>query len=252
MRQKAVGRKLVGLAAGLLPVAIFLQPTALMDPIRLTIALVPLALYLICLAAIHLRARPTIWNGAADNTYLAGALVGLVLVGPMDSLMPYSSPLPGYYLWLLMLLLYALGVTMWNLVARPRLVIFHATAEQVRAALEQLALRTEPEAAIAGNSFLLPQTGVHFHVDSYAALGTVSLVALGDQQSYSGWRRLRSELAQSLNATEAPRTMQGYIFAAMALVMFLGAIAPLHRVDYQAAKKQVREILRLPPQSDVG
>ncbi len=223
-----------------------------MDPIRLAIALVPLALYLVWLAAIHFRARPTIWTGSADNAFLASGLVGLVLVGPMDSLMPYSSPLPGYYLWLLMLLLYSLGVTMWNLVARPRLVIFHTTAEQVRAALEQVAARTEPEAAIAGNSFLLPQAGVHFHLDCYAPLGTVSLVALGDQQSYSGWRRLRSELAQSLESTDAPRTAHGYILAAMAIVMLIGGLAPLRRVDYQTAQKTMREMLRLPPPADVG
>jgi hypothetical protein len=223
-----------------------------MDPIRLAIALVPLAAYLVVLAAVHLRPRPTIWTGTTDNGYLAAGLVGLLLVGPMDSVMPYSSPLPGYYLWMLILLLYALSVTMWNLVARPRLVIFHTTGDQIRAALAQIMARSEPEGTAAGDSFVFPQAGMQFHLDSYPPLGNVTLAALGEKQSYTGWRRLRSELEQALNAADAPRTYHGYILGALSLALLVCALAPLPTIDRKTARRTMHEMLRLPPSADTG
>ncbi len=223
-----------------------------MDPVHLAIALAPLALYLLGLGAIHLLGRPVVVSGALDTGFLALGLVGLLIVGPMELAMPDASLLPGIYLWALMLTLYVLGVTLWNLMARPRLVIYHCTPQQVRRGLEQIIARLEPQAALAGDSFVLPQFGVQFHLESYSALANVSLVAIGDRQSHSGWRRLRWELAQTFEGALPAHRFRGYALATAGIAMIVWTLLQLSAMDHLAATRKVNEILRQPPPTDSG
>ena len=59
-----------------------------MDPLHLSIALSPLAVYFVLLGIINLSARPQLTTGARDTAALAVGLSGLVVVGPMELFLP--------------------------------------------------------------------------------------------------------------------------------------------------------------------
>ena len=77
-----------------------------MDSFRLCLALGPLAIYLLLLGAINLSRRPFLITGARDLAALGVAVAGLVVVGPVELLLPedaihvYQS-----YVWLLLVVM---------------------------------------------------------------------------------------------------------------------------------------------------
>jgi hypothetical protein len=218
-----------------------------MDPLYLAVAFVPLALYLIGLGAVHLRSRPTVWSGTLDTAALGAAVSGLVVAGPMDLFLPEASPLSGLYLWLLMLTLYVLGITLWNLLARPRVVIFNITLEQLRPVLVELIRRLDEEASSTGDSFLLPQLGVQFHIERYLPLHNISLVAIGDRQSFSGWRRLQTELKGALTGVRRASRLPAFGFLAVGVVMLGFTLGLAAAMGGPALRAKLRDLLRIPP-----
>ncbi|HKD35719.1 MAG TPA: hypothetical protein VKB78_02935 [Pirellulales bacterium] len=221
-----------------------------MDPLYLAIAFVPLALYLIGLAGIHLMPRPIVWTGALDVAALGAGVSGMIVAGPMDLFLPESSPMSGMYLWMLMLTLYVLAITLWNLLSRPRLVIFNITAEQLRPMLSELVKKLDEGANSTGDSFLLPQVGLQFHIERYLPFYNVSLVAIGDRQSFSGWRRLRSELAAALAEVKPASRIPGFAFLVVGLVMLSSAVALAAGMDRTRLRHEFRDLLRIPPGED--
>ncbi len=221
-----------------------------MDPFYLAIAFVPLALYLIGLAGVHLMPRPIVWTGALDIAALGAALFGMVVAGPMDLFLPESSPLPGIYLWMLMVTLYVLAITLWNLLSRPRLVIFNITSEQLRPVLAELVKRLDEGASSTGDSYLLPQIGLQFHIERYLPFYNVSLVAIGERQSFSGWRRLRTELAAALAAVKPASRVPAFAFLTIGLVMLISTIGMAATMDRTRLRHEMRDLLRIPPGED--
>jgi hypothetical protein len=221
-----------------------------MDPLHLAVAFVPLALYLLGLGVVHLRRRPIVWSGTLDTTLLAAAVAGFVIVGPMELFMPDSLPLPGGYVWLLMLSVYTLSVTLWNLLARPRLVVFHLSAEQLRPLLAEVVRRMDSQAGSTGDCFLLPQIGVQFHIEYYPPLRNVCLAAIGDRQSFSGWRRLQAELATALRRIKIADGRQGYGLIAVGLLMIVAPLCLLIGMGGAAVEQKFRDLLREPAASD--
>ncbi|MFM7107161.1 MAG: hypothetical protein ACKOZU_00890, partial [Planctomycetaceae bacterium] len=113
-------------------------------------ALVPPGLYLVAVAARHLRRRPTAVSGAADVALLAAALAGLVLVGPMELLQP--AGVRGAWRTVLPLVLVALAAALALLATRPRLVIYNVSLEQIRPVVAQVAATLDPAARWAGET----------------------------------------------------------------------------------------------------
>jgi hypothetical protein len=221
-----------------------------MDPLHLAIAFVPLALYLIGLGAIHVRRHPTVWSGTLDTAALGAAVAGLVVVGPMDLFLPESSPLSGLYLWLLMLALYVLGITLWNLLARPRVVVFNVTLEQLQPVIAELAGKLDEQFTAVGDSYLLPQLGVHFHVERYLPMHNVSLVAIGDRQSFSGWRRLQTELAAALRPVDRASHLPGYSFVFVGAFILALTCYLLAGMGRPTLRQKLWELLREPPANE--
>ncbi len=186
------------------------------------IACVPLGFYLLGLGMINLRRRPLMLRGAVDAASLAAAVSGMIIVGPLNLFMPESGAIRyGPYVWALLALFYVLCVLLYILTARPRLVIFNVTRKQLWPVLEQVVRRLDSDARLAGDAVHLPQLVVQFHLESAAAMRSVSLVATGDQQSFSHWRRLHSELAAALENLEVPPNPRGFTLLA-AGVLLLG------------------------------
>src|SRR5690606_15633681 len=126
-----------------------------MDPLHLTIALVPLAVYLLVLGIINLGRRPFLTTGGRDGMALALGLAGLVIAGPMELFLPEKAAQTfGPFVWLLMIGLYVLTCTLLVLMARPRLVIYNITPTELRPILEQVAKQLDAQASWADDTFV--------------------------------------------------------------------------------------------------
>lgn len=216
-----------------------------MDPLHLTIALVPLAVYLLVLGIINLGRRPFLTTGGRDGMALALGLAGLVIAGPMELFLPEKAAQTfGPFVWLLMIGLYVLTCTLLVLMARPRLVIYNITPTELRPILEQVAKQLDAQASWADDTFVLPSLYVQFHVESFSALRNASLVAVGVRQSWQGWRRLEHELAQALQEARSEVNPYGLTLVASGLIMAAATTWWLAS-NQHAVITALREMLRL-------
>jgi hypothetical protein len=191
------------------------------DPLRLAIALVPLAAYVLVLGLVNLRRRPFLTSGGSDTVALGVALSGLMFVGPLELFRPEAATREfGNYIWLFLLVFYWLWVLLMVLLARPRLVVYNISVEELHPVLADAAGRLDGEARWAGNHLSLPRLGVQLHIDGLDAMRNVSLVSSGSRQNIDGWRRLSRELSRSLRPVRVkpnPRAI-GFLFVSLALL----------------------------------
>ncbi len=191
------------------------------DPLRLAIALVPVAAYCLLLALVNARRRPFVTTGGCDLAALGAALSGLILVGPIELFRPEAASAEfGGYVWLFLLGFYWLWVWLAVLVARPRLVIYNISAEELRPVLAEAARRVDPQARWAGDSLMLPTVGVALHMESFEVMRNASLKSSGGKQNIAGWRKLSAELRNqlaTLRVSSNPRSL-GFTLAAAGLI----------------------------------
>jgi hypothetical protein len=198
------------------------------DPFRLAIALVPVAAYALVLALVNARRRPFLTSGGSDLAALGVAISGLMFVGPLELFRPEAATREfGNYIWLFMLSLYWLGLVLVLLLARPRLVIYNTSSEELRPVLAQAAGRLDPEARWAGNHLTLPTLDVHLHLDSLDIMRNVSLVSSGSQQNIDGWRRLACELRRSLAAVRTRRSPRVIALLAVSLALLAVSVTQM-------------------------
>lgn len=191
-----------------------------MDIARLLVAGLPLALYLLLLAAVNLSRRPYSTTGTRNSLALALALLGFIAVGPMDLLMPEEA-VRRYriFVWPIAICFYSLCVTLWLMLARPRLIVYNISLTDARTLLHEVVGRLDPEPRWAGDSVYLPQLGVQFHLESFAPLRNVSLVGFGVRNSFFGWRQLRAELQTALRTVEVAPNPYGFLMLAVGMVL---------------------------------
>lgn len=189
-----------------------------MNALFFCIALGPLAIYLFLLAVVNLSRRPLMVSGARDTAALGVALSGCVLVGPLALLMPMAAAGRfGVWIWPLLGGLYVLALTLYVLVARPRLVIYNINVDRLRPILAELVTHLDNQARWAGDTLLLPQLGVHLHIESFSPMRNVSLVAIKAEQPLEGWQRLEHALSAELRETEVGRNPRGFSLLGIAL-----------------------------------
>lgn len=190
------------------------------DPLHLAIGLGPLAMYLLVLGAINLSSRSFVTSGARDAAALAIAVSGLVVAGPMELFMVEGAArFWGAGVWVILLAAYALATLLLILTLRPRLIVYNATLEQLRPLIAEIVTRLDPETRWAGESIVMPQLGVQFHVEAQPALKNVTLVASGPNQNVAGWRRLEVELAAALRPVKTAPNPAGLCW------ILIGALA---------------------------
>ena len=191
-------------------------------PLRLTIALVPLASYGLLIGLLNARRRPFITTGGSDLSALGAALSGLILVGPIELFRPEAASAEfGSYVWLFLLVFYWLCVWLAVLLAKPRLVIYNISTDELRPVLAETARTIDPQARWAGDSLALPTLGVQLHLESFDLMRNVSLVASGSDQNLAGWRQLAGELYQRLKPLRVasnPRAL-GILLAALVFMI---------------------------------
>lgn len=214
------------------------------DPLHFTIALGPLAVYLLLLGTLNLSRRPFLTTGARDISALGLAISGFVVAGPMELFLPESAAVHfDGYIWVLLLGFYMLCLTLLVLLLRPRIIIYNVTADQLRPTLVSAATELDPDARWAGESLVLPQLRVQLHVEPFIAMRNVQLVSSGPRQSYVGWRRLEDALARALRETTCTPNPYGVSLIFFGLLM-VGLITYCVVNDSQAVAHALREMLR--------
>ena len=215
-----------------------------MDPFRLCLAFGPVAAYLVLLGVVNLRRRPSLVSGTRDTFVLGLAVVGLVTIGPIELFFPTTAAvLFGPYTWAFLLALYGLCLVLVLLMARPRLVIYNISVDQLRPVLADLVEGLDPEGRWAGDSLVLPQLGIQLHLDNSPAMRNVSLVASGPNQNYLGWRKLQVSLAGALARFAVRRNYRCLgLLAAGAVVTAL--LATMVAADPQQVAQSMRDMLR--------
>ena len=214
------------------------------DPFRLSVAVLPLAVYCLLLGLIHLMRRPLLTTGARDLAALGVAISGLVVVGPMELLMPEAAAMRfGEYVWVFLLSFYGLCVALLVLLSRPRLVIYNLSIEQLRPVLAEVVAAIDPGARWAGDSLVLPRLGVQLHLDYFPAMRHVTLVANGPRQNFEGWQRLEVALSDALVDTRVPSNPRALSLVTLSLVLLVACLTYMLGQP-QAVAQGFQELLR--------
>lgn len=195
----------------------------MIDPFRMCVALAPLAVYLLLLAWVNLARRPTVVAGARDLAALGLGVAGLLLVGPIEMLLPrVPSDITGY-IWLIVLLIYLLALTLGVLLGEPRIVVYNASLDQLRPVLSETVNELDPDARWAGASVSLPRLRIELFLEDNPSFHNVSLVATASPQSYAGWRLLEKTLRSQLRPRiESSPNMCGLASFVIMLALSLG------------------------------
>lgn len=173
------------------------------DPVRLAIAICPLAAYLALIGAVNLRRSPFITSGGRDGLALAIGLSGLATIGPLALMMPHwSIAAYGAYAWLMMLTLYFLMAIFIILTRRPRLIAYNTTIKHLRPLLREVADTLDPAARWAGESLFLPTLQLHLVLEEDYGTRNVQIKSVGPRQDFNGWRQLEIALVQGLRQHE--------------------------------------------------
>ena len=217
-----------------------------MDPFRLCVALGPLGIFLLLMGVLNLGRRPFLTTGARDTAALGIALSGLILMGPVELLMPRVLLLRfGSFAWLYWLLLasmYCSTLTLLVLSARPRLSMHNLGLDEARSLLAEVAYKLDPQFRWTADTLLLPELNVQLHLEGYAPLRAVALTPIGPRQSYRGWKELELALTAALRRTETPPNPAG-VGLVLSGLMLGGLIAARWVADPQAVAKAMVEML---------
>lgn len=215
-----------------------------MDALHISIALGPLAIYFLVLGLLNLTPRPFLTTGARDWAALGLAVSGFVVAGPMELFFPEAAAGRfGVFVWALMLGLYGLLVLLACLLARPRLVIYNITAEELRATLDKSLPKFDFDATWSGDNLLLPNIGVQAHLEPFAALKNVQLIATGPRQNYTGWKEFELHLASALRQIRVAPNPYGITQLIFSAIMFLAAAIYLAS-DQQSVAQALHEMMR--------
>lgn len=160
-----------------------------MDPLRSALALAPLGAYFLALALRYLSRRPSVVSGGRDLAALALGLSGLLLIGPVELLLPDEAQARfGAWVWPMLGALYVLIWLLVLLLQFPRLVIYNASQQQVRHWLTVAVRELDAQASFAGNSVLLPGLGIECRVEGGAGASNAALVCTAFPASLQGWQ----------------------------------------------------------------
>ena len=89
-------------------------------------AFAPLGIYVFFLGIINLSAKTRVVTGRQDFIALSLGISGLMIVGPMQVLLPQAGMIRfGNNVWYPMVILYLFGTTWLLLLNRPRLILYN-------------------------------------------------------------------------------------------------------------------------------
>ncbi|MEZ6094563.1 MAG: hypothetical protein R3C03_10055 [Pirellulaceae bacterium] len=215
-----------------------------MDPFRFTVAIVPLAVYLLTMGLLNLRPFPFVTTGARDIGTLGIGIVGLVIIGPLELFFPEAAAIRfGAYVWILLIVFYGLCVSLVVLLMRPRIVIYNTTIDQVRPLLTDIAKKMDTKSRWTSDSMIIPNRKIHFHLEAVDWLGNVQIISTGNRQSFEGWRELETSLREATRTTRVPPGVIGVILVTVAGLLALTS-ASWMVMDQTTVAEAFREFIR--------
>ena len=142
-----------------------------MDPVRVTIALGPLCVYLVLIGWLNLSKRPFVTSGARDILALSLALSGLVAIGPIELFMPErAAALMGAKIWLPLIMLYMLVASLISMVMKPRIVVYNVSSDEIRPIVGGVVSELDQDARWAGDSVFMPNMQIQFYLQTPRSL----------------------------------------------------------------------------------
>lgn len=191
-----------------------------MDPVRVTIALGPLCVYLVLIGWLNLSKRPFVTSGARDILALAVALSGLVAIGPIELFMPErAAALMGAKIWLPLIMLYMLVASLISMVMKPRIVVYNVSSDEIRPIVGGVVSELDQDARWAGDSVFMPNMQIQFYLQTHPAMRNVQLVATNGEQNLTSWKNLESSLQQAMNNVSVSVNPRAILFFIAASVM---------------------------------
>ncbi len=213
-----------------------------MEPARMAIALLPLALYLLALGLVHLRGRPQVVSGPRDRLALGLAISGLVLIGPVELLLP---PLlvaqMGPLVWIAIVVVFLSAWVVLAFWAPLRIVIYNVSAEELHAWLAQVCRDWDSQAQWLGNVLSLPAVPLQLLVDYTPWSRTAVIQHHGGTTDLELWFRLQERLRQSARAFPRRAAPQGVLLVSLSLLLVAAVLLAWQR-DFSGA---VRELVQM-------
>ena len=215
-----------------------------MDPLHFCIAVAPLAVYLFLLGVLNLKGFPFVTTGSRDSAALAIGMVGFVIIGPMELFFPEGAASRFVaWVWIMLIIFYALCISLVVLLMRSRIVIYNVTQEQLRPLLTSVAIKLDRGSRWSGDSLFLPEKQVHLHIETNDLLRNVQLTAGGNNQSYEGWEALEKELHKALKKMPVGPNMTGIpLLVISASLAIASAVWMLN--DQAAVAQALQDLLR--------
>ena len=178
------------------------------EPIYVLIALLPLIAHLLQLSTIRVSGRVLITTGGRDIAALGFAVAGFVAIGPGELFFPKpAAGLFGPWVWVALFTLYGLVVTLIALTAKPKLVAYGRTPEQLFEPLLRAAQKLDSEATADREALQvhLPILRVHLRLAGHPWLDTASIESFEHIPSVNFWNGLLGHLREEAEST-APAT----------------------------------------------
>lgn len=216
-----------------------------MDKLHLCIAITPLAIYLLWLARVNLRRRPTVISGFRDAFYLALAVSGFATAGPLELFLPETAAFRfGVWVWLLLIVLYCLVASLAILSLRPRIVAYNLSSDELRPALASAVQKLDPQARWVGDTVDMPGVEIHLHHERSPAMRNIQLVSSGAHQNFAAWTDLEKELKRELAESNSSPSGIGLSFL-MVAALFLAVVAAAIVGDRESMAQMLQEMLRM-------
>ncbi len=189
-----------------------------MDLFPIAAAVLPIIVYLLVLAFLSLRRRPTVQTGFVDSLLLGLAASGVVMVGPLDLFLPSAAAYRyGMYYRAMLLVLYSLIVLLVATSRRPRMVIYNQRLADLQPILKEVITDQDHSAVWAGRSVYLPNSRVDFAVDGEPVSRTIQLVTLSPDINFAEWTKMRRALTARLKCSSVtPRYRALWLLGAAA------------------------------------
>ena len=187
---------------------------------------VPLIGYLTLMGLIRISGNTLITTGARDIAALGLAISGLVAVGPVELFFPMAAATAfGPMVWVVLAVFYALCITLIAMTAKPKLVTYGRSPEEIFGPLLTAAQRIDPSAVGDPQQMQihLPSSKVHLLASGHPGLDYAHVTALEPNVSVAFWGNLLSQLRAEIASTPktSPRNGYGMLLIAAGMVCLL-------------------------------
>ncbi|XZE18589.1 hypothetical protein SH449x_003886 [Pirellulaceae bacterium SH449] len=194
----------------------------MLDYLRLAIAVIPLGLYFAVIGMFRIRRTPTVISRPLDVLLLGMACLGLVAVGPLELFFPRAAySVVGNWIWLVLLSLYALLVLLTAFHIPPGIVIYGASKELVRGAMETWFAEKEEKLEWLGDSFRCASTNIQGQIEEAGWSSVTQVKSVGKQQNLLQWIELDRALHIRLAALRPSGMRAGAAWFGVGVLLLL-------------------------------